>query len=92
MTEAAVNPDAARIACCPLPGCHWASFTAPGPAEHPGALASVFGPGVFSAVASAQRLQAAERDIRSHIESHPATEWATALAAARAQIRELEAR
>lgn len=89
-TDAPVRLGGAFVAYCPLPGCHWASFTAPGAAEHPSVLAEVFGWGVFAATARAQRLEAHEQEIREHLRSHTAEEWAMALAAARARIAELE--
>lgn len=79
-----------RIAYCPMPGCPWASVTIPGDAEHDGALAEIFGVGVFAATARAQRLQDHEREIREHLDSHPVQDWALALAAAQDRIRELE--
>lgn len=61
---------------CPLPDCAWTHVALPpGPEEHPGALAEVFGWGVFSATATARRLHDAEETLRAHFGSHDLAEW-----------------
>jgi hypothetical protein len=85
------GPPGATLAHCPMPACDWSQVTMPGPAEQPGALADVFGWGVFAAHAANERRQAFEQEIRAHLETHPLIEWVTALRDARERIREMEA-
>jgi hypothetical protein len=74
----------AKIYYCPFPGCRWAHVSAAGPEESPGALADIFGPGVFAATARAQRLAMTEQTLAAHLGSHTTGEWAIALAQANA--------
>lgn len=90
MTDQTALPGA-TIAHCPLPDCPWATVTMPGPAEHPGALADVFGWGVFAAHAASERHLENERKIREHLETHTLLEWVKALTAAQDRIKTLEA-
>jgi hypothetical protein len=79
-----LGPPGATIAYCPLPDCPWAVR------DGPGALADVFGWGVYSASAAFDRLQKTERTIREHLEAHDLAEWVIALTKAHDRIRELE--
>lgn len=80
-----------RVYPCPLPGCDWEmTGDLPGPEESNGALADVFGWGVFGAVAKAERLRRTEEKIRAHLQGHPVEEYAVALANASKRIAELE--
>lgn len=89
---AEVTTDPVTIYPCPLPGCQWATVSEPaGPAENEGALAEVFGWGVYAATARAQRLQRKEQEITDHLSAeHTFTEAAIALALANKRVGELE--
>ena len=76
MPEVTKGPPGATVIPCPLAACDWAHIARqPGPEEHPGALADVFGLGVFAATATAQRLRDTEEALRAHLSSHDLAEW-----------------
>jgi hypothetical protein len=88
---AEVVDETIRIYPCPLPDCRWSMIgELPGPAESEGALAEMFGPGVFGAVARADRLRRTEQQITEHLTGHSTQEFAVALANANKRIAELE--
>lgn len=75
---------------CPLPSCRWEMVSEPpGPSENDGALADVFGWGVFAAHARNERLQRTEQALRDHLSGHTVEEFAVALAAANKHIAQL---
>lgn len=70
---------------CPI--CDW-KHEAERPQVPAGALASVFGPGVMSAVAMQQHAQDIERALDAHFRTHSTVDWVRATARLRATIRE----
>lgn len=77
---------------CPLPSCgHVMIPEPPGAAEADDVLADVFGLGVFAAHARSQRLHRTEQALKDHLDTHPVSEWAAALATVNKRIAELEA-
>jgi hypothetical protein len=81
-----------KIYPCPLPACRFELVSEPpGPAENDGALAEVFGWGVFAAHARNERLSRTEQALREHLSGHAVEEFAIALAVANKRIAELEA-
>ena len=74
-----MTPDLSRVTVfrCPLSKCAWTHDSSPGPGEDPRALASVFGPGVFAAIAAQQRMAETEAAIQAHLSGHALIEWVT---------------
>ncbi len=72
---------------CPI--CDW-KHEAERPQVPAGALASVFGPGVMSAVAMQQHAWDIERALDAHFRTHSTVDWVKATVALRARVAELE--
>lgn len=65
---------------CPMPGCDWTFVERPpGIAEQPGALAGIFGTGVFAAIAVNARVTRTEEALAAHMGTHEIAEWVAAL-------------
>lgn len=87
MAEVISGPSGATVIPCPLPDCGWVHVARqPGPEEHPGALAEVFGYGVFAAQATARRLHDEEETLRAHFGSHDLAEWVAEVTRLRAEL------
>lgn len=66
---------------CPLPHCDWTRIgELPYASESEGALADIFGTGVFGAYAKFERLRREEETISAHLRTHTVEEFAIALA------------
>lgn len=72
---------------CPI--CDW-KHEAERPQVPAGAPASVFGPGVMSAVAMQQHAWDIERALDAHFRTHSTVDWVKATVALRARVAELE--
>lgn len=69
---------------CPLVDCHWTLDATP-PEVDPGALASVFGFGVFSAVAAHQHQYRVETELRAHFRGHSLEDFLRTITSLRQQ-------
>lgn len=61
---------------CPVAGCAWSTSTDLPDSVTDGALAEIFGWGVFRATHAGLKRQQAEADTRTHLESHDVLDFA----------------
>jgi hypothetical protein len=74
---------------CVVEGCPW-TFTQDVTPVSEGALASVFGPGVMTAVARVQKAWQAEEKLDRHFGSHPVLDFVKTIAKLRARLTRYE--
>lgn len=91
MTDIVIPEPNATVVYCAIDNCDWAHLE-PHLNVDPGALANVFGPGIFAAVAHAQQAQRIEDALDAHYRTHTVVDFLRTMASLRHELADHRAR